>query len=664
VKILFFLSILLVAGLSFSFTPSGSGDWVKLGGSGPFVLTAHRGISVLQIPLVLSDFQNPERLRAKLASVQLNNQFDAEYDSAITVGVLIKGGLAWVTIKATLSSLTSQGTYLVNVIFSDSADLNKQAVPITISLTRPAAQLETTKPLHINIDGTDVTSDPLTITETGGQSGIMVLEADAPAILNLNGINLFVFKKGSTISVGANHTVGFCYDIDPKHLDDIPLGDSHGGIRLTAPELAAPVTIDVVIHRNRTKWLIVLMVFAGVMMSGLVKQLLTNQRAITAARSNGFDLLLQIERQKQKIRCQAIEQKLSAISTTLEAVLQTKYFPIGTKSADTITNATSAAQIAYNQVKIDLDAEVKTIGDQVHQCLQAFGPNITSIGLGFQLTSIRDTCTSAKSAFERLDLDETTVQLNRAVILMGQFVIKYGQSLSLLQANLSIYLPGFVPNPPLGLLQTSLTNAQTVVNGLGAINDTAGGVAAIRKVNDAQYAMEQAESTIVDYADRMVMRVTQGTAVQLGALRGAFSVWKSAVNQSIQDGFTGLGATEFSALTAAWNAIGAVSTPLPPSGGKSAKVGLLEFEASTTSAANYPEGISQLQAALDSSIKYWWVMTIVQGLIVSVLLGLAAVLVYGSKFTGDLDGLLSIFFVGFGLDITSSSVVQLSQKKV
>jgi hypothetical protein len=188
------------------------------------------------------------------------------------------------------SSFREAGTYTVDV---EATAPGRVLQRLQLRLTRPSAVLNAS-PVQLRheipLGGSRGSWEgSLLIAERSGATGINDITAAAPLFAGRHGATLRFRDGAAGVAPGTAARIPFSVD------GVLPLGTTTGTIRLSSPQLAAPLDVPITITIYRSHKLLICVIVAGLLLGWLVRTYLTRRIERNRLRVQADDVLLRME---------------------------------------------------------------------------------------------------------------------------------------------------------------------------------------------------------------------------------------------------------------------------------------------------------------------------------------------------------------------------------
>lgn len=675
------LSLFLVA--FFQTALFGQKPWITLYDQGSYTLDARGDTDAIDIPLVLDEKVNFKKVRLADSAamyVRLDKSYKGRYKDAFSIS---KNGelLPSIRIVADLRRLVDAGTYQLVLSFTAP---NHPLCQVTLSLVRPAATLDTVNAIRVYLDGSETRSDPFAVIETGGRSRVQALTLSPAVVPGFAEEDIIDFSP-SGAAVKAGGVAQIRYRLNERYRDRLPYGKTVGKVRITAPELSGPLTVPIEIQKKMWKGWLLVVLFGGILLGAFVRHFLKNRQALEAARVKGHALIDQIEAEMAKVGDKEFKDTMNASIKKLTAYLEANPFPMGSNPEENIAGAIQKTADDYAGSKKKLEDKMRETGEDIKALSGCFEGSLLTPVVRQQLEPAADDYREAKAALVAIDPTDAETRLGAAVGIIRNFLADYLNHANTQVVNLDLgnFLPGFVSGGIKKQVQGNIGLAKAklaqVRKGMIGSKDVKGVADNVGLVDEVQANLERTLAYAVEIVEGLVHShyKNDGSAGMI-KLMEAFTEWKTVVEKAGEYPYQPVDLQYARHLEAAWTGAKGVARPLRAVSGVAKKtavaadaddvVGELPWENKSLSfggalLAIWGVGMGNIDSSYRRSMKNWLLYTAVQVTILSLLLCLGAYKIYAPGFVGTWDELITIFFFGFSLDITTDSVLQLKDTK-
>jgi hypothetical protein len=677
-----FLLLLLMAVFSQA-ALFGQKTLISLSDQGNYKLDARLETDTLDIPLIVDgsvNFGNVGLDNSGITYVRLDGHYKDSYKEAFSV-MKGSGVNPSIRIAADLRKLTDAGVYQLLLTFTaegvgGGGAKGKTLCPLSLSIVRPAAKLDTVNAIRVFLDGSEVRCNPFAVAETGQLSRIQRLTL-SPAIVPGYADQDIISFSPPMDAVKAGGFAKIDYRFHGEYSHQLPYGMTTGKVLIIAPEMAAPLIVPIEIFKTRWKGWIIVVLFGGILLGAFVRHFLKNKQALEAARLKGYDLIDQIKKEMAKVGDAIFKQKMDAAITALEASLEENPLPLGSDPEKMIADQIAETSDAYAAQKKILDEKVRVVGDNLQALSGCFEGTVLSPVIRKNLEPADSNYQAAKTALAAIDPSNATARLLETIAKINAFLVAYlnhanTQVVNLQQDN---FLPGFVNagikkqvqgnmnlvTTKLAQVQPASREAMVVATGIGL-------------VDEVQSNLEKTLDYAVEIVADLVGSVDKGDGSDtMLKLQSAFAAWKAVVEKAGDYPFAPVDLTYVRALETAWTnaqtggvAVRAVRGGLPAAAGAGGGGTALPWESKSfpfggSLLAIWGTGMGSVDGNYKRTMRNWLLYSAVQVIILSLLLCLGAYKIYAPTFVGTWEELITIFFFGFGLDITTDSVLQLKK---
>jgi hypothetical protein len=650
---------------------------ISLYDQGNYRLDARLETDTLDIPLVVDgsvNFRNVVLTDSGIMYVRLENRYKDSYREAFSV---VKGGTVTPSIRiaADLRKLTDAGTYQLMLTFTAGG---KPLCQLSLSIVRPAAKLDTVNAIRVFLDGPETRCNPFAVVETGMLSRIQRLTLSPAVVPGFADQDIIRFVPPMD-AVKAGGVAKIDYQFHDEYRYKLPYGKTVGKMLIIAPEMAAPLIVPIEIFKNRWKGWIIIVLFCGILLGAFVRHFLKNKQALEAARIKGYALVRQIEQEMAKVGDPVFRTAMGTAIDELKNYLQENPFPMGSNPEERIADKIEATTDVYAVQKKALEEKVRVVGEKIQVLSGCFEGTVLSAVIRKSLEQADTNYMAAKKALAAIDPTDADARLLETIVKINAFLVAYLNHANTQIVNLQqdSYLPGFVNagikkqvQGNIDLVKGKLAQVQT------ASRDALVVATSIGLVNEVQSNLEKT----LDYAVEIVTDLYHSVYKDDGSdpmlkLQSAFMQWKTVVEKAGEYPFSPVDLKYVRALEVAWTnaqtggvAVRALRDGLPVNagtggGGTDLPWENTSFPAGGSLLAVRGAGMGTVDGDYKRSMKNWLLYSAVQVIILSLLLCLGAYKLYAPTFVGTWGELITIFFFGFGLDITTDSVLGLKDKK-
>lgn len=238
------------------------------------------------------------------------------------------------------------GTYMVEL---EATTLGQPLQRLQLRLTRAPAVLAAA-PVQVRHEVPLVRRESgwggsLLVAETSGAAGVIALRPLPPLLAVPGGATL---RFGDPRSVPVGTPVRIPFEVNGI----LPLGSTAGTIRLTSPQLGAPVDVPVTIFTHRPHWLLVAVILAGLILGWLVRTFLTGRIERNQLRVQADDVLQRMETAVETHTDTTFQEEVRGLANTLREARDGK---AAEALATVITAADTGLRTAFDRLKTRLD---------------------------------------------------------------------------------------------------------------------------------------------------------------------------------------------------------------------------------------------------------------------------------------------------------------------
>jgi hypothetical protein len=576
-----------------------------------------------------------------------------------------------------LDMLAGTGKYDIEISYyvgKDAAKISK----FNFTVNRPAAVIESTSTLTAGLNGSEPYGNELLLRESSGRAGIPHLQPSKLAFDKIGGADLVHFLPGNYCMSAGGYTT-FKYKVDQDKVDELPVGVYSGKIYFTSPSIAnGTFTMNVEIANKRGKWLIFVIVIAGLLSGFGIRILLKNQTESEQARLTALVLQKQITDDVRNIHDADLQADVQKILHTLQLAFQPQpgqTVPPAAMQAVAVTTA----RTDYNTKRAAFDTRYQAAVASYDQFAHPVFDADLSLILSDRLKAVRAKLLLMKGYLDNQNVKDAMVACGNAGAEFTKFAGTYQLYIGTLIAFINggafwsaIASPGTKAN--LGQEDTKLITAaaqitpasnayqqtlitlqqlQQIVDGLGDLfyhnllgdyqaTDTAAAtdpafLAALKALSDVfpAAAANEANATNAAY-------YYQGALLQ--NLNAAWTAATAPVSR-------GMGPFNFGGIqppVMLMNPISAVITRSQPHPVNY----LLQLHGKTLS----------LNAAISQSNRRFILLNLLQMVLLTLVISLLAYKLYGDAWIGKWPDMIGLFLGAFSADIATDSISTLKSK--
>ncbi len=679
-------SLILLVGKA---DPPQDSSWISLYFTSPYTLSTGQGKDSILIPFKINDktikvgdlkIENNKPLYVRKGG-SFNKVFLDAFQAMIDIPT------SSLKVLVDLDKLVQQGTYETMFLITASADRTES---LTISFVRAAAEVSVDTPVKITIEenifrGSEVRGDPIVLQETGGVSGINKLELSTPVFKSVKKAGLLKFA-GTTISLPANSNKQLDYEIDGNIRGELGIGEkTTGNLKMFAPEMATPVNVNFEVTRIRSKKLIFIFVFLGVLFGFLIKRVIAGRIEWQEKRILAGQLLATIKRESNPIQDPDYKQKIADATANLaQLVLEQYSFLPGKQSlAASISAENDTLRTKYNDEK----AAFKTTFDDAQKELKKLTTILTDPqipeGLKHYLVTANDHYQQASRAvevFNAKSINENVASAVKAVAsALNSFKDDVTNIIELVETG--TVFPITKPTDVRDDIKALITTKATVIKGkltgleLATIDIDTVGIALKNAIALLLNMKQMSEALIEKYTALFNKAYKPDGSTAMNELNAAFDAWKEAITGFFTKPYDS-GKFEskiVEALNAAWEKVitmrEATGTRWGDEQKKIAGIGStvlnwLQGSFATVGISFVKKELSSdpIESAVASAKTGWFWLTIFKTLFMIVLLSLIAYNIYQADYKGSFSELLTIFIAAFSLDMTLENVIGFQPK--
>lgn len=672
-KMLVILLVLLVQRFS------AVSQWASLYETAGFLLDGTVKVDTLLIPIKLKEgeLDKVTLVDSKPVYVRLDNKFKKAYADAITIS-RYSSGMFGLQLIVDMEKLTEPGTYQVLFFLASPGRPNQDVI---ISLIHPAAVLDTVSTMKITINGSSPGSyDPFVLKEKGNRTNIRELTIHSPLFPGIPDSNLLQFKT-SHASIHAGTVFTTNYQLNDALIEKIPLGVTKGKVELNAPEMEKPVTIEVEIINKRSKWWIIITVLAGILLGTMVRIFLKNRKELATIKLRAQGLAERIAKDTASIQDVSFKNEIRTILQTLNDDLNKSGFTLKADDRkkeleDSITQATND----YNAKKQAFEARLKKTSDDLRLLLPAFRNN-------FYVPFIRGDLAQLQTPVDLADRELLIFNVSGAENAIKETVIKVNKALQkyktyagplITQLNNDELIVKDIAPEIIAQIKTNAQGLNAKLTGLKTDGPTAAeAISSIENLDQVQSNLESTLRYLVNTVTSLynIRYKADGDAQIMGELKLAFGNWKSSMDAIILNPYTIIDKNLVQALNAAFEkvlaagnqrAVRSTDKQLPDSSiGNQGGVGWIEktFTGYASLSTGFLSGLWSDIGNTSSTIGKILLIEAIRVIILAFVLCLILYKTNAPGFFGTDNELIDLFLLGFSLDITLDSILQLGAKK-
>ncbi|HAL82449.1 MAG TPA: hypothetical protein DCO83_09580 [Mucilaginibacter sp.] len=570
--------------------------------------------------------------------------------------------------------LDEQGTYELNVAYTITATGKSAVIPFT--LTRQSAVL-TAPTVMITETGCDLVSDQLLLKEASGKAGVQLTDLPVPAVPGIKSGKLITFGK-TAISIPAAGQQPVPFHIDSIAFKELPLGKTTATMLIASKTLAAPLTVQFEIWNKRSKWWIVVIVLAGLLVGFLVKHFLKDKRDYNQARLNALDEIRDITTYTISVQDPGFQASVKIIIGDLQMAIDQPNGFSTSSSATALNTATTAATTAYNNLKTTFETSLQ-IGINNFQTLSG-----QLYDIGYE-KPVRDRLTTAIATLQLAKHELDVYNPTQANVLLAQATaqatagltsyLSYAATMLAFFTTQTNYYPAPPPWPATWTnIQTQITPIQTDMTAISPVGTP------IQTMLTLVNQVQQAWKNLVAYIAQQVLQDYQNASPTAAAdpnFTSAFNSWLSALTDIVNN------AQLSNAASFYWNAVLLtqlnntwVNLTAPALATRMGNIGnrtitpawnpiakLMAQPVATKPVFQFNNRqLDTISKSYQVILKDYWYYTFLQSGLLAILICLGALMTYGKNFIGTSDDLISLFFFAFSLDLTVDSIAQFKAK--
>ena len=605
--------------------------------------------------------------------VRYNTQTPKSFRDAISVETDSAQPLLYLTVNMQL--LNRAGNYEVLIPYT----LKGTGNLLTVTLTRPAAQLDTISVLHISVHGSSIESDPLLIREMSNNSGLSALNIAPPYVSGTEQGSLISFS-GMPYQLKAGGTLQANYQINTSMLENVKLGKTVSKMQLNSPELAAPINVVVEIDKRKSLWVLVGVIFAGLLAGAFIRHFLTNQKMREESRQKGFQLLQQIKDDTKEVEDIPFQNELRKLSATLLQALNGGSWPgwLSPGGKTSLDAAIDAAATHYEKSLEVFQGHLQRVQTSYLPVEQAVNVSVNGSPLGGYLITARGTLQKVDERLVHGDPTAAERQMNYLFSDLNsglKHFFEYIKGMDAVGKTLNIY-PEDATAELKQKVSGSMTDLSEEASKLKPAPDMNTAVQDVALASQQQESLENAGLLLVQNMEH-IYRQKNNAAFGNQAFSKAWQNWTQSVQLLTENPERKLDPTSVwddnavKELDNAWQPFKPRELRLAENG-KPELINATSAEITHTSLSS-PKATNKyarsfrsisIEKGMMDARKNWLLYAVVQTLLVAFLLSLAAIKVYGPSFIGTWPELLTLFLFAFSLDITVDNVLQLRDRKI
>lgn len=322
-----------------------------------------------------------------------------------------------------------------NLIIEETKVSKGKTAPVTypLEITVKAASLENPIPVVSQIEGSKVSPQSLLLYNKSFSSYLFPITIEKISLTGPDKTPLTqdINFKTKNVQAPPDQETKIAFDYSDK---DIPIGKSVGSFRINAPQLLQPIPFTLEITKKRGEWLIFLMIFLGLLIGFITKDLLTRKKALNSSINAALELIQKLQTEKKNKPDQEYIAQINGLIQRLGDALPGKY---GWKDKAEIDTAISEAEKALAEFNTALLGNIQRIQTELNSMHKAVLPlglflpkGITTIAQQataqidsiLQLT-VNNRYTDAKEQFNTLK-NNLVVDLKKEVDQFKEFYLR------------------------------------------------------------------------------------------------------------------------------------------------------------------------------------------------------------------------------------------------
>ncbi|GGH65785.1 hypothetical protein HNQ91_002007 [Filimonas zeae] len=586
--------------------------------------------------------------------MQLNNCFDSIYMTSCRL-MLIKGENPYLLFTIQTDQLRQPGTYKGLVAFTDRPGGTTIHVPF--SLIRPFATLDTVSTVYIHISDSDIKEGNFDITETSGRSRVAALQM--ALWLTLPGQQQLLTFPATPYVSEANTNASLKYSLNKEAIANLPRGVTRGKIKVSAPELVAPLFVPVEITKTRSKCWIVILILAGLLAGFCIRHFLQDKKDHENAKTKLYEVMEKIRRATSNIEDSKLKKGVKTIME--ELLLLTTASPGRWKARNkAIEEALNKATTDYAALKTDWETRMNIANTQLQGMSSFFEKKDREPYITTSLQEAYAKYDMAVTALSKNDAVTASARLNSIIQIATTFVTSYTQQITPLVTALGT--AGQLYPSGLNVIPDLISNVLAEINRLLAqppAPETATTSQSLLWANTLEANVQAALATICHETEKAFKAgFIADNSPQMNAFQAAYIAWSAAFSETQQNHNFSQVPAAAARLQNTWQ------QPQARFGGPQ-QAGA----APTPAVANQPDAegyyettilsLETIQTLQQAAAKNWWIYALLQTILLALIICMIAYKYYAPGFIGTTDELINIFLFAFAIDVTTDKVLAL-----
>jgi hypothetical protein len=647
-----------------------------------FDISAAREQDTIAIPIIPNRGIAPGDIQLAGPSavwVRFGQRYDQSFLDGIKLSKSADGTKLWAVVD--LGILKAAGAYEVRIALEAKGHPpgKDQRQEFNLTFNRPTAKLEAVQTISIHVVGDAVeSSDPFQLKGTGNQTSLFHLSLPPPLFPGVKGSALIRFPD-TTYTVTAGQDFQADYVIDAGRIADLPLGPTKGTMDINSPALSAPVTVNFEITHTRPKYWIFICLLAGLAAGNFVRLFLSSKRDLEDKREDGYTLLVQIERETTGITDPVFCQTVMNLSTTLKTLLDAdgSVFVAGAPKLNALKALITQTNTDYNTAKKTLDDLLKDLQEKTRAISPLFVNNNLSPYLTASLAAAAGYYQQAVVKLGASDGQDAGLLMTATLTSIRTFAGAYCAA----DGNVHVLIAGFkdgtgypsaIDSATKDVIRENSTRLEEELTAIQPAGDEAPKLTAlIQSIDSVQANLQKLLNFVMEkVSEAFAIVYADPTDPAMIGFKKAFDQWKAAMAMVLTDPLQIFDKGAAVALSNAWpvkkpDAVGrggagfVVRAEAPAEDAGEAFLWPW-IKASRYLSAGLPVAVRSLiptpEAGERQAGNNYLLYSIIQTFFLLVVMSLAAYKYYAPSFVGTLDGMLGIFLVAFGTDITVDKV--------
>lgn len=622
-------------------------------------------------------------------SVRVAGSLGKRYVDAIEGYYQSNGAKPSLQIRIDYSKLDIVGKY--EVIFSFNAP-GKDSRDLTVNLERPAAKLESTTKIQVEVVAGELKKkDSFGVRETGHLSGVFDVLLTPPLFSGGKHTDMIIIPQPKT-TFYASKLTPVEYTINPNTIGDIDYGKYTGKMEVFTTNMAAPLTVEFELTNKASKWWIIWMIILGVVSGTFVRTVVKHKKNSSEKKISAYNSLREIMDEMGQIKDPEFKADVDKTLKKLEKALANPLIPPFGITSDQLDALVKEVVADYTRKRDEFVAKANSLTTTVEKLLPVFEKKDWSPSAGAFVDKLRPGFNKADAARAGLHFNETEKHLAK----IEEMVKDEWTSLCTMAGDVLSYFESSEGRLTLEVKdgQPETEDAKKLATAVVRISAEAGKVrqlltataapptlatlkAEMAKINDVfEWLMWMGRLTVATAAPILSADIGGINDPAAEGLSRNFKSWaddllKACSATTPERGIGGKLVSDAKMINEAWILFRKLKN------GQGVQRGA-PVDRSTLQGVSNPQTtqigdesldlpsfkVKEIDAQLTKLKSNWMIYTFIQSLLLIVFMALASLPVYAPTFIGTTYECISIFLFAFTLDVSVEGLLLLRDKRV